>query len=210
MTASGAAPIGFTLRVPPRWYEFDVWRATRSRELARLVDARIAEQPALAARRAGVLRFLRDVAGDAERHGAVYCAAMAEPVQGGGHLLASCTVLQTPGPADRAERTVESIAAGITAVAGSPESSAWRGVQLLSLAAGPAVRVREVATVDTGGAVPQCVAMHTLLPHPDGGGVVDVVLASPQVHLAEAMLDVFDAISGTFAWLPPDAEEGRR
>lgn len=200
------APIGFTLRVPPQWYEFDIWRAIRSRQLARLVEARVAELPALAPRRREVLRFLRDVAGDAERQGAVYCAAMAEPVPGGGQLLASCMVLQTPGPADPVERTVEAIAAGIIAVSARPDSPFWRQVHRVTVAAGPAVRVREIAAVDTAGAVSRCVVMHTLLPHPSGAGVVDLVLASPQVHLAQAMLDVFDAISSTFAWLPLTAE----
>jgi len=220
MSAIACSPIGFTLRVPQHWYEFDIWRATRTGELARLIDARIEQAPALAGRRGPLLRFLRGLATDAERQGAVYCAALAEPVADAGYLAASCMVFQTPGPLDPAERTVAAIAAGLTARAAQPAqpaeaaaagSDTWREVELIDLPAGAAVRVREIARVDQH----EHVVMHTLLPDPAwssgavGASVVDLVLTSPQVHLALPMLDVFDAISGTFAWLPSPEEESR-
>jgi len=44
------------------------------------------------------------------------------------------------------------------------------------------------------------VVLHTLIPVPGGDGVLNVVLASPQPQLSEPMLDLFRAISETFAW----------
>ena len=223
MTTSTILPapaIGFSLRVPDSWYEFDIWRATRTRHLPRLVEERVVRVPELAPRAAALARLLRRVAEDAERAGAVYCAALAEPVGGAGLLTASCTVLQSPGPDDPAQRTVEALAAGIPATGAALRLGA-REVLLVEHPAGRGVRVREIALLDggvdgAGGAATgptEYVVMHTLLPSPGwsdarhGSHVVDLVLASPQVQLADPMLDLFDAISGTFRWIPADGGE---
>lgn len=199
-----ASPSGFTLRVPPSWLEFDVWRATRTNDLARLVDARLAEAPELARRRGALLKLLREVAAEAERKGALFCAVMLDPVAGAGMLVASAMVFQTDGAADPADNTVDAIAAQVTAVAPGDGSPRWRRVETVEGPAGRAVRVHGVEAVDLGGHRPvDCVVMQTLVPLPDGGGVLNVVLTSPQVQLADSMLDLFDAISGTLAWAPP-------
>ncbi len=217
-----AAVIGFSLRVPESWYEFDIWRATRTRHLPRLVEERVARVPELAPRAQALVRLLRRVAEDAERAGAVYCAALAEPVGVAGFLTASCTVLQTPGPDDPAQRSVGAIAAGIPATGAALGEPGAREVVLLEHPAGRGVRVREIALLDGcadgDGGTPtgptEHVVMHTLLPSPGwsdarrGSYVVDLVLASPQVQLAAPMLDLFDVISDTFRWIPaPEVDE---
>lgn len=194
--------MNFTIRVPESWYEFDVWRATRTGDLPRQVDARIAGQPALRRRRGPLLRALRAAAADAERHGALTCAVMGEQVDDDGVLAAVLMAVQTRGSDDPAENTPEAIAGRITATPQRPGSPHWRRIALLDLPAGPAVRVRGVEAVISGGRSRDCVVMHTLTPFPDGAGVLDVVLTSPQSHLAEPMFDLFDAISGTLAWSP--------
>src|SRR5689334_21817061 len=108
--ATGAAAAGFTLRVPESWVEFDVWRATRTGDLGRLVAARIAQAPELAPWRGTLVKLLREVADNAERQGALFCAAMADPVEDAGMLAASVMVLQTDGAPDPADNTVEAIA----------------------------------------------------------------------------------------------------
>src|SRR4051794_24491043 len=110
-------PARFSVRVPDSWYEFDVRRATRTGDLARLVDERVALLPALAEHRGAVLRLLREVATDAERRGAICCAAMAEPDGAGGTLLATVMGFVTLGATDPAENMVEAIAAQLTGTA---------------------------------------------------------------------------------------------
>src|SRR4051794_17776712 len=88
--AGGGAP-AFSVRLPPSWFEIDLWRATRTGELARAVDRRIEQTPELASSRGAVLRLLRDVAVDAERRGMVFAAAVAEPLGGGDLLVATAS-----------------------------------------------------------------------------------------------------------------------
>ncbi|GAB3258477.1 hypothetical protein [Kineosporia babensis] len=185
----------FTVRVPPSWYEFDVWRATRTGDLARLVDRRIAEDQRLARYRPALLKALREAAEQAERHGAVLCAAMTEP-RGQDVLTAMLTVFHTEGSPDPAANTVPAIAAQITA---REDGSQWRRVETVELAAGPAARVSGVESIPFGERQADCVLMQTLIPAP-AGGVLNLTLSSHQTELQESWLDLFDAISSTLAW----------
>lgn len=212
--ASPEAAPAFTVRVPPSWFRFDAWRATRTADLARIVDARITAQPGLRRHRAALLALFREVAEDAQARGALMCAVAVDPVAAGGPLLASLMVFRTDGDPLRPGQTVEEIAASVTAHEGADGPGTWRRVGLVDLPAGPAVRVTSVGRLQAGSAdpaadrdaAPDLVAMHTLVPAP-GGGVVDVVLTSPQASIADALLDLFDAVSGTFAWSGPAGPE---
>jgi hypothetical protein len=114
-----AAAAGFSLRIPETWFEFDIWRATRTGDLSRLVDERIEVLPQLRPYRAAILRGLRQLAEDAERAGALYCAAAADRVDDDGTMLATLMVFNTSGTSEPALNSVEAIAAQITAVAPS-------------------------------------------------------------------------------------------
>jgi hypothetical protein len=138
-------------------------------------------------------------AADAERQGALMCAVMGELVDDSA-LAAVLMAVQTHGSAERSDNTPEAIAGQITAIPHRKVSPYWRQVTLLDLPAGRAVRLRGIESVTCGGRTSDCVVMHTLTPFPDGEGLLDVVLTSPQIHLAEPMLDLFDAISETLAW----------
>ncbi|WP_322752181.1 hypothetical protein [Frankia sp. Cas3] len=201
MSGTGTgAPTWFTLRVPRSWFEFDVWRASRTGDLARLVDERIAQFPQLRPHRAALLRLLREVAERAERQGAVYCAATAELVDGSDGLVASVMVFHTDGMATGADNTAEAIAGQITAVAPTVRSSPWRTVTVVEMPAGRAVRTRGVERSEPDGVPIDGVIMQTLIPVPDGRGVLNVVLSSPHVDIAEELFELFDAISDTLAW----------
>jgi hypothetical protein len=194
----------FTIRVPPVWFEFDVWRATRTGDLARLVDTRIAADERLPAYRGPLLRALREAAEQAERQGAVLCAAMTQP-QDEAVLTALLMAFHTAGAPDPSDNTVEAIAAQITAHGRAEGASTWRRVESISIPAGSAVRVSGIEAIRFGTREVDCVMMQTLIPAPTGG-VLDVVLTSPQTALAESWLDLFDAISATLAWSGPTQE----
>jgi hypothetical protein len=200
IAGTSSRPRNFTLRVPPSWFEFDVWRATRTGDLARLVDDRIAADSRLRPWRAALLKALREAAEQAERQGAVLCAAMTDPVAEDGVLAAILTVFHTTGSPLPGGNTVEAMAAQIPATAGDGDESTWRQVEIVEIPAGAAVRVRGVDVVQLGEHQQRCVLMQTLVPVPDGRGVLNVVLASPQTELTEPMLDLFEAISETLAW----------
>lgn len=194
------SPRGFELRLPESWLEFDVWRATRTGDLPRLLDARIAQQPELKPYRGALVKALRQAASEAERRGALFCAAISELVEDAGMLAAIVMVLQTDGALDPADNTPQVIASQLTSVAPIEGAAQWRRVDIVEISAGRAVRVQGVEAVDLGGQAVDCVVMQTLIPVPDGSGVLNVVATSPQVELAEPMLDLFDAISSTLAW----------
>jgi hypothetical protein len=202
-TATSTAQHPFSVRVPPSWFEFDIWRATRTAELARLVDTRIDAAPRLRPWRGPLLKALRDAAEQAERQGAVMCAAMTDPMGNDGVLAALLTVFVTAGDPGPGGNTAEAIAARLTATTATTKSSTWRQVQIVDLPCGPAVRVRGTERVQLGSRSLESVVMHTLVPLPGDGGVLDLVLASPQTHLANPMLDLFEAISDTVTLSSP-------
>ncbi|MGH3840214.1 MAG: hypothetical protein ACRDS0_02025 [Pseudonocardiaceae bacterium] len=199
-TARALRPRGFELRLPESWLEFDIWRATRTGDLPRLLDARIAEHPELKPYRGALVKALRQAAGEAERNDAVFCAAMSELVEDAGMLAATVMVFQTDGRLDPADNTVEAIASQLTSIAPIEGAAQWRRVGIVEIPAGRAVRVQGVEPVDLGAQSVHCVVMQTLIPVPHGSGVLNVVATSPQVELAEPMLDLFDAISSTLTW----------
>jgi len=227
--AARAAISRFTLRVPDSWFEFDVWRATRTGDLARLVDGRIARQPGLRPYRATLLTLLREVAERAERQGAVYCATATQEETGASGIVATLLVFHTPGPGDPAEATAIAIAGGVSAVARTEPGTPWRTVEIVTVPAGEAVRVQGIERSFIDGIAFDSVTMQTLAPVPTaigepgddemaggetaggetaagtGGsasvdGVLNVVLTSPHVTLADELLDLFGAISDTLAW----------
>jgi len=209
MVRTPTRPTGFSLDVPESWIEFDIWRATRTGDLARLVDARIHEHPELAPERGPLLKLLREVAAEAERNEAVYCATLSEVVEpagsGGrssddGVLAATAMVFHTRGSFDERQNTAEAIASQVTAMAPVNGSPHWRIVELVELPAGRAARTRGVERVTGRAQSADLVMMQTLVPVPGGDGVLNVALTSPQVDLAEPMLHLFDAITSTLAW----------
>ncbi len=197
-----AASPRFSLRIPETWFEFDVWRSTRTGDLTRLVDQRLGEMPELRPYRSVILRGLRELAEDAERRGAVYCAAAADEVGDDGRMLASLMVFSTEGMPEPGLNTVEAIAAQITTVPHTDSSPDWREVSIVDLAAGRAVRVRGVATATStdGAQTLSVLSMHTLIPVPGGDGVLSVVLTSPQLSLSDGLFELFDAVSATLSW----------
>jgi hypothetical protein len=205
--SAGAA---FGLRIPETWFEFDVWRATRTGDLARMVDERLTQLPELRPHRSLILRGLRQLAEDAERRGAIYCAAAADRVDDDGMLLASLMVFSTAGMPEPALNTVEAIAAQLIATGGPTTgpngagSAPWREVRVIELEAGRAVRVRGVTALESpdGTRTLPVVSMQTLIPIPGSDDILDVVLTSPVVSMAEGLLDLFDAISATLTWEP--------
>ncbi len=187
----------FSLRIPESWVEFDVWRATRTGDLSRLVEGRLRELPQLRPHRGVILRALRDLALEAERAGAIYCAAAADDPARDYPLLASLMVFTTAGMPEPTLNTVEAIAAQITTQPRSGDEADWRDVRVLELEAGRAVRVQGVTATPTAA---RLVSMQTLVPVPGSEATLNIVLTSPQAALADALLDLFDAISATLAW----------
>lgn len=204
---------GYALSVPGSWFEVDVRPATRAASAADLVRERMAEVPELRERRADLVRLIRKQAASAWDAGAVYCAVMAEPVADG--LLPACvTVSFLPGPADASSDAEDRLAPLLSTFAvrkAKRDDDPWSEVVTVDLPhAGPAARVYGVEDVEDpdvgpgGGPVRsvRVVTMQTYVPVPDVNRIAVVTCSSPAVEVAPALLDVFDAITGTFRLFP--------
>jgi hypothetical protein len=215
-TAAGSGPrldtgYGYALSVPASWFEVDVRPATRAASAADLVNDRLTGLPELRERRADIVRLLRKQATAAWDAGAVYCAVMAEPVADG--LLPACvTVSFLPGPLDassNADDRVSPLMSTFEKKAARRDDDPWTEVTVVELPqAGLAARTYGVEDVEDPDAGPgparsvRVVTMQTHVPVPDVNRVAVVTCSSPAVEVAPALLDVFDAITGTFRLFP--------
>jgi hypothetical protein len=182
------AGVWFTLRVPDSWYEFAPWRAAHTGDLARLVDARIGTAPWLAPHRQTLLRLLHEAGEQARQQGALLCAVLADQV-GTESLLATLTVLRTPGQLDAALNTAEAIAAQLP------------GARVVDLPAGRAARLDGLQPLAGADGPVEYAVSQTFVPLPDGSGVLDIVLTSPQAELADDWFEVSDAVARTLTWV---------
>jgi hypothetical protein len=212
------AGYGYAIDVPGSWFEVDVRPATRAASAADLVNRRITDLPELRERRADIVRLVRNQAAAAWDAGAVYCAVMAEPVADG--LLPACvTASFLPGPADAdsgAPDRLTPLLSTFRTKAARAEGDPWTKVATLDLPhAGTAARtygVEDVEDPDAGSATAggltrsvRVVIMQTYVPVPDVNRIAVVTCSSPAVEVAPALLDVFDAITGTFRLRPAAA-----
>lgn len=136
-----------------------------------------------------------------------------------------------------ASPSVEVIASQISTRAQVQGSDAdWQHVRIVQLPAGPAVRVEAVSTIGAADGYPtqprpasfgappapegptlrglrpqvRWVTMQNLLPIPGTDTVLNLVFNSPHVVVAEALLNVFDAISSTLSFPARTTTGGER
>ncbi|MEV5955597.1 hypothetical protein AB0M11_17805 [Streptomyces sp. NPDC051987] len=209
---AGAAPgdvIGINIQVPSTWYEFDVHPATVNRSIREVVAERVRQRPELAKYQADLVRTLKKVAREARKANVVYSGSMCEIVDGE-PMVASLTV-----SVDAAvnETTGETAPTGLDTLMsvlkpiepGRRPTDPWRRVRLVELPdAGQAARAEGIEDIE----IPddnrsyRAVLMQTLVPFPGNDPKVAVISAStPQLALAEPMLELFDLIAGTFRFV---------
>jgi hypothetical protein len=193
--------VGFSLRVPPNWFELDVHPATREESIRNLVRSRIAAVPELRERRSEISKLLRDQAAAAWDAGAVYCAAMAEAVLDG-VLPASVTVFLLPGPLGARSDEPDRVAALLPMLQPKEATDAddtWTRVSTLELPeVGSAVRTAGVEELEPEpGRKIRVVQMQTFVPIRDVNRVLLISCSSPAIAVAEGLLDLFEALTGT-------------
>ncbi|MGW5654063.1 hypothetical protein [Streptomyces humi] len=209
---AGAAPgdvIGINVQVPSTWYEFDVHPATVNRSIREVVAARVKQRPELAPHRADLVRTLKKVAREARKGNVVYSGSMCEivddePMVASLAVSVSAAVNETTG--ETAATGLDTLMGVLKPIApGRRPTDPWRRVRLVDLPdAGRAARTEGIEDIE----IPddnrsyRAVMMQTLVPFPGGSPRVAVISAStPQLALAEPMLELFDAITGTFRFV---------
>ncbi|QKW06514.1 hypothetical protein HUT18_08965 [Streptomyces sp. NA04227] len=207
-----AAPgdvIGINIQVPSAWYEFDVHPATVNRSIREAVAERVREKPELAGYQADLVRTLKKVAREARKNNVVYSGSMCEIVDSE-PMVASVTVSVTEAvnetTGERAPTGLDTLMAVLEPMApGRRPTDPWRRVSAVDLPeAGAAARTEGIEDLE----IPdddrsyRAVMMQTFVPFPGSSPKVAVISAStPQLALAEPMLQLFGLITNTFRFV---------
>ncbi|MEV4708501.1 hypothetical protein [Actinoplanes sp. NPDC049316] len=196
------APGSFTLRVPDSWLDYDLAR----QDFARQQEEIRAETTTPEQRRAAddALRQARRLLRTARRRGAVSAAGMIAR-DGEGLLMAFVAVFGVTVP-DGVDLSVNELAQQLSRPAGTG-GYGDRSVTSVTLPEiGAVARITGTEVVElTGDTSAVMVAMHTVIPFPGQPGSYLVVTGmSPNLPLADALYDVFDAITGTFRFTGGD------
>ena len=189
--------VGFTLAVPPSWWEFDVDPLTREFALERMLERQVRDVPELRAHRTALSRLLREQAETAWQAGTSFCATMVEPTEDG-PITASVAVLVVPAPIV-ASGGVQALLAPLAPIARTDPDGPWRTVELVEVpGAGQAGRSYGVHDVELPGGAGQVrmVSMQTLVPLP-AARVLVLTCSSPVLPLADELLELFEAVSST-------------
>ncbi len=187
---------GFSLSVPDSWFELDVSRATRDRNITLLVESPVREQPELWEHRAALIRVLRRQARDAADAGAVYCACFVMVLEES-VIPGAITVSVIPPPP--AGSTVDAIAEQLPSRESNEEGGTWMSRSVVSIdGIGRVPRSQGVVDVDLpdGSGSIRSLVMHTFVPL-GSEQLLLVAAASPAIDLAEPLLELFDAVTGT-------------
>lgn len=184
-------PTGYRLVLPEGWWAIDLDPARTEANVAALLEQQwrgVDDAPHLKAEaRASLLRQARDAA-DA---GGLQLFLSVGTV-GGIPLSASLLVSSVPlASADE-----------LTVLAGAGRGQG-RAVTQAGLPAGPALRSlwrQPPSDDDPSGLVTTCLDVHVAVPH--APRVLVLQFRTPVEPLAEVLLEVFDAITGTLRWAP--------
>jgi hypothetical protein len=210
-TAATSPTTGFSLQMPRQWYEFDIHPAVRDDNIRRAVRERVKAHPELADSQADLIKGLRRLCREAWQEGVVYCGCLAQVVENEAPLLANLTVaiVQARGENGEALDTNPGVILNsLTPVArGRRPTDLWREVAAVELPhAGRAARSRGIEDIQMpdDGRMARVVMMQTFVPIPGVPDRVAVITGmSPQLELTEPMLELFDALTGTFAFTHP-------
>jgi hypothetical protein len=198
--------LGFTITVPRSWYELELEPARRDQAIRELVEERLRGNDTMWEQRHAVHRLLVQQATDAWESGATYCAGFSLPTDQG-PVTGSLTVSLVEDP----------FADGVAVSPGERFREVPRGTDPLAPYArttavdlpGGGECVRSSGIEDTpfpGGGLLRTVFMLTSVPLREHGRVFLVACSSPVLALADELLDLFDAVTGTFTVVRIDDE----
>jgi hypothetical protein len=194
------------LVTPASWRVVDLDPATSEQSAIRLVGETLGSEPGAAAARKLMLGLLRDVTTDAAEREAVLVALYSSTADGipvGASLVAS--ILQAMlGPEGELPSDGEAMADGMQVVVGAGMG------ERRDLPGGPALRLRrrQAALGDPGGRTAggeeawslEVENVQWFVLHPSGRQLALLSFSTPNLALADAFGEVFDAIAWTLRW----------
>lgn len=201
-----ATVAGVQVVTPAYWWDLPLGDATRDQEIAALIDERVQRYPQLVESRAEVTALLRQLAEEAAGLGAVFSSQFG--LLGVGPPLAGNLLVVTqrpaPGPIESLLAEVQGLEDSLASrTVGSAEVSVVR----LPMA-GDAVRRRARQSITFPGAdgAMEAVLVQYYLPIPSTDAVALMTFTSPTVQEEPALVELFDAVAATFAFLDEHGE----
>jgi hypothetical protein len=195
-------PRDVRVATPVTWFDFDLDPETSRRSIIQFVEERAGRSPDREQIRRELQGWLEQATADARSQGAVFASVLADTVERqpvGACLIASLARDDGPGLGDDRAR-VEALA-GRLARLGGPLAGIPIGVR--ELPAGSAVRSRRRATIDSLAFDGHPVEVESLQYFVLIPGTTDVLLLSfstPNLGLADAMVELFDATAESLQW----------
>ncbi|WP_310962032.1 hypothetical protein [Nocardioides terrisoli] len=197
--------LAFTITVPDSWYELDLEPATRRESIRRLVEERVRDTDLWDQRRT-LQKLLEEQSGFAHESGATYCAAFSMPTDAG-PVTGSVVVTLVESPGSDAAESFRVLGRSFTEVPRTGDPLAPYAetdmVDLPGSGSCPRTSGIEDTPVGDGGYVRNVFSL-TAVPVHELNRVFLVAASSPVLPLADVLLDLFDAVTGTFRVVRPD------
>lgn len=187
----------FKLSVPVAWVELDLNHERRAQRIADIVAERGGAGQQLGLSPGQLADLLENLAVQAQAQNGVY-AAFYSDVMEGAPVSASLILSVVPGSSGAPPPGTDPMSVARVLQQMFPADA---DVQLRELGAGPAVRVRrrlEAPITDAGTVTVENLQYVVVLPDLIRLALLD--FSTPTIGLADAFVELFDAIAGTLAW----------
>jgi hypothetical protein len=187
----------FKLSLPVAWVELDLNHETRAQTIANIVAERGGAGQQLGLSPGQLADLLENLAAQAQAQNGVY-AAFYSDVMEGAPVSASLILSILPGSGGAPPPGTDPMSVARVLQQMFPADA---DVQLRELGAGPAVRVRrrlEAPITDSGTVAVENLQYVVVLPDLIRLALLD--FSTPTIGLADAFVELFDAIAGTLAW----------
>lgn len=187
--------VGFALTVPVDWFEIDLRPTTREASITSLVHEQVPRSSPLYDARAGVKKLLVDYSAQAWEAGAAYCACFVQPTDEG--PITGSVAVMIVDPPMRGPATVDAVLDALSSAEPDrvPVVASIEGIGEVARFYG----TEEIELPD--GRLAESIVMQTFIPIPGSTRFAVVSASSPVLWLDEVLLDLFDAVTGTFRFV---------
>jgi hypothetical protein len=191
----------FRLATPANWFDLDIGPSTSRAAIKRLVEARVrGDDPKQVELRRQLTELLQQAAVDAAANGGVFCSIYSGLVEGrpmSASLLASFGALGDRKGVDGAV-DMDDLAAGL--VAGTGPGTTVTETEVVTLEAGPAVRLRKRTKAEVVDRKVDSDVVQYAVPVPGGSRVLLLTFSTPTLQVADAFAGLFDVIAASLRW----------
>ena len=201
--AMSEIPRDLRLATPANWFDLDLNPSTSAESIARLVEDRVGGGAEQAENRREVVRMLRKATVDAREQEAIFASVLSDVIEGrpvAASVIVSLAKDGSPAPGDTATR-VRALEVRL-AEPGGPIAGAATATKELP-GAGWSLRARRRVSIEPPGLEGHPVEVDNVqyfVPLPGSTDLVLLSFSTPNLGLADAMAELFDAVAESLQW----------